>query len=58
MKKPAKNEKVIATLELIVEYESIPDQHEIEQLIEKAREYGGPIKADLTIHKSYKTSLL
>lgn len=53
MKRPKipRCEKTVATFEMVVSYEELPSQSEIQELIEKAREYGGVDKATLTIHK-------
>lgn len=58
MSKKPRNEKTIATLELVVEYEEVPDTNELQDLLEKARELGHTIKAQLTIHRSTKVDLL
>lgn len=53
-----RKESVVATFTLIVEYEELPDQSSLEELVEKARELGGPITATLEIHKTTSVNLL
>ena len=60
MTKNTKNvrETTVARLTLVVEYEALPDTSDIEELVEKAREYGAPVKAELEIFKASKVDLL
>jgi len=58
MSKKPRNEKVIATLELIVQYEEVPDTSSLQEVIEKASELGSVVKAELTIHRSTKVNLI
>ena len=55
---PKTTEKVIATLEMVVEYEEFPDKSDLEEVVEKARELGHVAKALLTIHRATITSLI
>lgn len=55
---PAERE-VLATLTLVIEYENIEGIHEVaEELLDKAREYGGLKQATLEILKPIKEELV
>lgn len=48
----------VAELTLIIEYDELPDRSELNELIEKAREVGGVIKAELEIKRLTVVDLL
>jgi hypothetical protein len=50
--------KTVATFTLIVEYDEMPDTAELRRLVEEARSYGGPIKAELNIYAPKTINLL
>ena len=58
MAKRAKDETIAATLEMTVTYESVPNTSELQELIDKAREYGAVVKANFTVHRAVKQSLV
>lgn len=49
--------KVIATLTLVVEYEELPDNSEIEDVLDKAREVGYVQKASFTVLRAVTKEL-
>ena len=53
MKKPP-----VAVLTLVVEYDDLPDRSELEELLDKAREVGGPVQAKFEIRQLVTTDLL
>lgn len=58
MAKSKRDEKVVATLRLTVEYEQLPGKDDLDELIEKLRELGYVGVAELTIHKKTVTHLV
>ena len=53
-----RDEKTIATLELIVDFEDVPDESVYDEILEKCREQGGIRKAILTIHRATRKTLV
>lgn len=47
-----KNDKVVARLDIVVEFEELPDTSDIERILDEAKAYGAVAKAELTIHKT------
>lgn len=52
------DERIAARLEMIVNYETVQDRGDIEEIIEKAREHGHVVKATYKVLRTYTEELV